>query len=172
MNQNKARLLIANPYNDIHLELIKEFEASLDNHLPYQTSDILMDIRKKQSEEDYIKAKQNSRQIEENVYLIQDGKLKSSCYIEGNRDTKKCTFSYITPKQYQQEGYGKQMLEMAFEYVSIFLGIDTVELEIAKRNKPSIRLAKRAGFTKTGEFGMSDIYSKTILENEKGFYHL
>lgn len=172
MNQNNTKILIANPYNDRHIALIKAFEEKLENHLPVQTSDILLKIREQQTEEEYFQTLAKSNVVEENIYLVEDGELKSSCYIEGNKQEKRCTFSYTTPSVYQNKGYGGQMLEKAYEYATTLLEMDTVELDVAKQNKASRRLARKAGFKKVGEYGMSDIYAKSTFDKDRGNYSL
>ena len=59
-----AKILVANPYSDNHINLIKEFEQKLNNNLPYQTSDILMDIRNKESQESYLANRYNRDNVE------------------------------------------------------------------------------------------------------------
>lgn len=169
MKENNAKILVANPYRDDHIKLIKEFEQKLNNNLPYQTSDILMDIRKKQPQQIYFMARYNSDTVEENLYLIEDDELKSSCYIEGKKSDRKCTFTYVTPKIYQGQGFGKQMLDFAFIYATVVLEMDIVELEIAKGNQDSVKLAQSIGFEKVGEYGMSEIYAKSSKKKDKGF---
>lgn len=164
MELSKNKLVLIDPYNEEHIMLIKQFEQELENHLPYQLSDILCHIRNSQPQKEYEENKKKQDKIEENLYLVHHNKLVSSCFIEGSRKKKSCTFTYLTLPKYQGQGFASQLLELAFDYVSSFLEVDTVELDIHRQNEASIKTAEKAGFVLMEEIGVQKIYKRSVVK--------
>lgn len=165
MEQKQDKFIIIDPYNDKHIHLVKDFERQLDNHLPCQLSDILLNIRKYNTKEEYLTKKTNKDMIEENLYLVHDGKLVSSCFIEGSKKTKTCNFTYITLPKYRRHGFARKLLNFAFDYVINFHGIETVELAVNYSNEESSSLAKKEGFHLTNCIGTERIYQRSITDS-------
>lgn len=166
MEQENNKLLVINPYNDQHILLVKQFENKLNYKLPCQVSDILLKIRKTKTQEEYQKIQQESTTFEENLYLVVDGQLVSSCFVEGNRQTKKAIFSYITLPEYRGYGYATKLLNLSFDYVTSFMGIDTVELDIDQKNGASRFIAESSDFTLIQKNSTQSIYQRNIREKE------
>ncbi len=126
----QENLLIADPYNEQHLDMIVDFEKRLNNGLPMQVSDILYRTTSRISKEQYLEKQKNSDRFEENLYLNINNSLVSSCYVEGSRSSKSCEFMMCTPWQDKDKGYEKELLPLACDYVVDKFGVDVIKMVV------------------------------------------
>ena len=93
----KKTLLVANPYNEEELNLIKAFES--DNDLGNSLSLRLQQISGRYSKEEYAQMIRESNELEQYLFLDEEGKIVECCSITAYRDIKSCYLSLAPSKK-------------------------------------------------------------------------
>ncbi len=155
-------LVVANPYNDKHIEATKEFEKKLPTNLPIKTSQMLNKIKEQITEQEYKNRYLTEEVITENIFYGENGEWKSSCYMEWDKNRGTTELTIITPPCYQKLGYASKLLTQLEQELFQNSGIERLEMTIAKDNIASIRLAAKQGFYLSEA---NEVYQTWIKEN-------
>ena len=141
---NTKNLFIADPYNDNHIRLFKEFEET--NNLRKTITSYLNDIRSTYTDKDKYDAEQ--KQLNETKYVVfsmENNAIKDSCFIRGERDIKICEL-YFSPLKEKN----RQLLKDASNYALNRLGMEQIFVLISPNDKNmKINLESR-GFENIG----------------------
>ncbi len=82
------------------------------------------------------------------VVLKSNGKMIGTCgYAAINGKDKYCEIGYVLSPEYQKMGYMSEAVKRILELTFEVLQLSRVVLRIISDNEPSIRLAKRLGFS-------------------------
>lgn len=155
-------IIIADPYNEKHIEQIKEFEQKLATNLPVKTSKILESIKTHMTEQEYKMKNMMSNVIAENAFYQEDGELKSSCYLEWNKNLKTVELTIMTPPCYKNKGYASKLLMCLEEKLFQNDDVERLEMTISKNNAASLHLAKKQGFHFDEDY---EVYLTFVKEN-------
>lgn len=107
----KNPLLVANPYNQEELELIKAFE--LENDLGNSLTLYLQEISGCYSKEEYDQMIKGSNEVEQYLFLDEEGKIVECCSLTAYRDIKSCYLSLPPSKKISRS---KKMLALATKH--------------------------------------------------------
>ena len=107
----KKALLVANPYNEEELNLIKAFE--LENDLGNSLTLHLQQISGCYSKDEYEQLLKKSNELEQYLFLDEEGKIVECCSITAYRDIKSCYLSLSPSKKIIRS---KKILSLATEY--------------------------------------------------------
>ena len=91
-----SSLYVVNPYNDTHIQMLKEYEKT--NEMSTNLSEQLKQMVSSIPEEEYLKTKKNRNEIEERLFLEKDSTMIDSCLIQGEKDMKTGRIS-LSPKK-------------------------------------------------------------------------
>jgi hypothetical protein len=107
----KKPLLVANPYNKEELELIKAFES--ENDLGNSLTLHLQEISGCYSKEEYDQMIKGSNEVEQYLFLDEEGKIVECCLLTAYRDIKSCYLSLSPSKKISRS---KKLLSLATEH--------------------------------------------------------
>lgn len=107
----KKALLVANPYNEEQLNLIKAFES--ENDLGNSLTLRLQEISGCYSKEEYDQMISGSNEVEQYLFLDEEGKIVECCSLNAYRDIKSCYLSLSPSKKIARS---KKLLSLATEH--------------------------------------------------------
>lgn len=149
------------PYNEEHLLLIEQFEK--ENEIMIKTSDYLKKLRSLKSQEEYIEEKKNKNEINENLFLEDNSKIKDLCYIKAEKDRKTCTISFSPIKNRIKN---RTLISLATDYALNMLNMEEVFILADLEDKNMIDNLENKGFENLGEENKSLVFLKE-KENKK-----
>lgn len=141
-----SSLYVVNPYNDTHIQMLKEYEKTneMSTNLSEQLKQMVFSI----PEEEYLKNKKNRNEIEERLFLEKDSTMIDSCLIQGEKDMKTGRIS-LSPKK----GITKRrkIVSLAINYALNTLNLEEVFIMIDPTDKETITYLKQNGYECLGE---------------------
>ena len=126
---SKEKLFLADPYNKVHITTISKFEE--ENNIEKKISKELKIINNNIPRNQYMGDKENSNELNLNLYLEEKGQIKDGCHIQGEKDIKKCKISFAT----KQSSSRKKTLQLATSYAFEVLDMESVFLEVNLNDK-------------------------------------
>ena len=141
----KKTLFVADPYNDEQLKMISEFE--IENGLKNNFSLYLKEISKKYSKEEYNYMIKSSNEIQEYLFLNEDGKIIDSCSLNAYKDIKSCYLQLPDSKKISQR---KKLLSLATEH-AFRLGMLEVFATINSYDRALYEILEIDGYENLGE---------------------
>ena len=84
----KEKIEVANPYNEEHITMFKEYEDK--NQLSNMTSNYLLKTKSMLQEADYRQLEQEKPEIARTLFLSQNGKIVTAAHLLGEKDRKIC----------------------------------------------------------------------------------
>lgn len=156
---NIERLFLLDPYNDKHLEKIILFEQ--ENKMTDKPSDYIKKVRETTSKEEFYSP--NKNEIEEIIFTEKSNKITDCCYIQGEKDTKKCK---ITPLNINNKSKRRHLPELAATYSLDTLGMEEVFINVDEDDNNMITYLELKGFENLGEESGSIILLKESEEKE------
>ena len=128
-----SSLYVVNPYNDTHIQMLKEYEKT--NEMSTNLSEQLKQMVSSIPEEEYLKTKKNRNEIEERLFLEKDSTMIDSCLIQGEKDMKTGRIS-LSPKK----GITKRrkIVSLAINYALNTLNLEEVFIMIDPTDKETI----------------------------------
>lgn len=141
-----SSLYVVNPYNDTHIQMLKEYEKT--NEMSTNLSEQLKQMISSIPEEEYLKTKKNRNEIEERLFLEKDSTMIDSCLIQGEKDMKTGRIS-LSP----QKGITKRrkIVSLAINYALNTLNLEEVFIMIDPTDKETIAYLKQNGYECLGE---------------------
>ena len=141
-----SSLYVVNPYNDTHIQMLKEYEKT--NEMSTNLSEQLKQMISSIPEEEYLKTKKNRNEIEERLFLEKDSTMIDSCLIQGEKDMKTGRIS-LSPKK----GITKRrkIVSLAINYALNTLNLEEVFIMIDPTDKETITYLKQNGYECLGE---------------------
>lgn len=141
-----SSLYVVNPYNDTHIQMLKEYEKT--NEMSTNLSEQLKQMVSSIPEEEYLKTKKNRNEIEERLFLEKDSTMIDSCLIQGEKDMKTGRIS-LSPKK----GITKRrkIVSLAINYALNTLNLEEVFIMIDPTDKETITYLKQNGYECLGE---------------------
>lgn len=136
----KAKLHPINPNNIKQIELLNEFRQQNSFYTPIG-----------------VYQKDNSNDINLSLDLLLEGKEKVQdiCHLQGYKDIKSCTISFIPNKKKK-----RKILTLATEYALTNLGMETVYLRISPEDIGIMKYLEENNFECLGDEKGSIIYLK------------
>ena len=156
---NTERLFLLDPYNDSHLEKITIFEE--ENKCPDKPSDYIKNIRETISQFDYYDT--NKNELEEIIFTEKSGKITDCCYIQGEKDIKKCK---VIPLNINDKNRKRHLAELAANYALDTLGMEEVFISTSEDNNNMINYLELKGFENLGEVNGNILLLKEKEEKE------
>ena len=156
---NTERLFLLDPYNDSHLEKITAFEN--ENNCTDKPSDYIKNIRESISHYDYYDP--NKNELEEIIFTEKSGRITDCCYIQGERDIKKCK---VIPLNINDKNRRRHLVELATNYALDTLGMEEVFVSASEDNNNMINYLELKGFENLGEVNGSILLLKEKEEKE------
>lgn len=149
------KIILVDPYNKNHIELIKKFEKE------YQTdssaSDSLMETSSSQRERDYQASKRQSNNIEEYFILEDNSKVQGLCHLYGEKDRKTCRIAFPT---LLKKSKIKQTLILVTNYAMNNLGMMEVIIDVDRNAKDIESYLEKHNYENLGEESSKIIYLK------------
>lgn len=157
----KAKIEVANPYNEEHINLLKKYEDK--NQLANTTTNYLLKTRNMLSEVDYRQLEQESPEIARTLFLTQNGNVMTVAHLLGEKDRKICRMTIDNTASIKIQ---ERLLTEAQNYAFTNLGMEDVVLLQEEGNHIPSSYLKEQGFDDLGiESGMQ-VYTKS-RESEK-----
>lgn len=157
------RLFLVNPYDETHLEKIKEFEKR--EEISIKLSEQLEKLRNSVSKEEYEQTKKEKNEIEENLFLEKDFKIIEMCHIRGEKDIKLAKLNIIPTKTKEKS---KKMLSLSTDFIFENWNIEEAFIEIDSSDKGIISYLESQNYENLGEEKGKRIYLKEKpLEKEQ-----
>ena len=147
------RLFLLDPYNDKHINMIKEFEK--ENDLSSKISENIGQIRSSISKETYLTKKKETNEISENLFLEKGLKITDCCYIQGEKDIKTCRITFYPLKN---KVLKRKLVTYVSNYALNTLGMEEVFLNISSSDKAMINYLDSLGYENLGEENNKIIY--------------
>ena len=161
---NKGSIFVADPYNEKHIQLIKDFEDI--NKISKRISNKLEDISNNFSKIDYIKDKKNSNNVEEVLFEFNGNNINDYCYIVGKKDLKNSTLYF--PQIKDKKPSEKLILE-SINYTLNILNMETIFIMVKSDNKQLISTLEKLSFENLGEDNKYITYMiEKTYQKEKG----
>lgn len=140
------KYVIANPYNEKHLQLFEEFETK--NHFPINTTNYLREKASLYSKTEYDQIIKKSNNIEQILFLEDDGSIVDTCHIQGEKDRKICTIYFA---QINTFGKNRSLLNLSSDYALNILGMEEIMVTIKNTDKILRDNLENMGFESLGE---------------------
>ena len=142
---SKEKLILADPYNDAHVQAITIFEE--ENKIEKKISEELKRTKNNIPRNQYMVNKEQSNELVLELYLEEKGHIKDECHIQGEKDMKKCRISFA-PFQYSLR---KKTVQLAEDYAFEILGMEEVFLDVDKNDKAVLAYLESSGYENLGE---------------------
>ncbi len=141
-----SSLYIVNPYNDTHIQMLKEYEKrnEISTNLSEQLKQMVISV----PEEEYIKTKRNRNEIEERLFLEKDSMMIDCCLIQGEKDMKTGRIT-LSPKKGNTKR--RKIVSLAIDYALNSLNLEEVFIMIAPTDKETITYLEQNGYECLGE---------------------
>ena len=149
----KKSLLIANPYDNKHIELIKNYETALFQD--HGVSHTIETTKDKYTESGYNDYARTSNEVEQFLFLEEDSTLISGCMIDCYKDIKSC---YLTLLPSKNETTKKMMLQVTTSYAIKGLGMEEVFININSSDTKTALAILESSFEDLGEDNGTNIY--------------
>ena len=146
MRKLAERLYLVDPFNDNHLEMIREFEQ--EHNLSSNYLKTIGKIRASASKEEYLQKKKKRNEIEEDLFIVKDSKIIDYCHITGEKDIKT---GRIIPASLKELERKRRIISLATDYAMDTLGLEEVFVEINPANKGLIDYLEKKGYENLGE---------------------
>ena len=153
-------LTIANPFNDWHIELFKNFEK--ENGLQLKIASNLLSIKNSSTEEEYKIAIKNANEINIILFELDNGKIVDSCNIQGSKDIKTCNISFVPLKTKIK----RPILTTATDYALSALGMEEVFISVNPTDTNMLNSLNNYGFENLGEENGYIMYLKEKEEQK------
>ncbi len=147
------RLFLVDPYNEAHVNLLKDFEKR--NDIEQSTADTLGKITSRYSKEEFAKEKRESNDVFETLFIEKDSKIKDSCNIQGEKDRKTCTITYARIKTKLRN---RKLINIATNYALNTLGMQTVITSLSPTDMSISHMLEQQGYESLGEDSGKIIY--------------
>lgn len=158
------KLFIADPYNEDHISLFKEFETR--NNFNNKTSTVLENIKNNYTKEQYEEALKDKNIINEYLFLEDKGYMKDYCFINAEKDRKSTTLELPI---FEDAPKNRTIISMATDYSFNVLGMQTVAVITDLNNKKLIENLEKKSFENLGEENGKIIFVKeNEIEKEQG----
>ena len=135
-----AKLFPIDPNNLKHIELLDEFEKENNISTPIGT---------------YKKEKETSNDISMELILQESSKVQDICHLQGYRDMKRCTISFLPKKK-----KNRKIATLATSYAMNTLGMEEVFLKINPEDNNMLEFLDSNEFECLGDEKGSIIYLK------------
>lgn len=152
---NTERFFIAEPYNKEHIRLFDEFEKEHD--IKTKTSSYLKETTEKHSKEEYDHIVKKGNEICQSLFLQDNGKIKDSCHIQGEKDIKTCTVFFAPLKTTSKN---RRLLGLTMDYAFNVLGMEEIFVSMSEEDKNLKENLEAKGFDNLGETNGSITYIK------------
>ena len=149
------RLYLVDPYNERHIEMIRQFE--IDHKLSLQYSESLGKIASSVSQEKYLQAKRDKNEIEEDLFIEKDSQIVDYCHIHGEKDVKSVKIIPASLKELERK---RRIVTLATNYAMNILGMEEVFVEINPKNRGLMNYLENKGYENLGEEEDKIIYLK------------
>ena len=115
-----GNLVVVDPYDEEIVQKVTEFEEQ--NNIKPTTAEKAEKIRRRYTEKEYETLKKEGNEINEILFLLKDGKIIDTAYIEeGVKDISRCTITF--PKTGQQK---RKIIDLATDYAFNVLSLKEV----------------------------------------------
>lgn len=145
------RLFLVNPYDNNHYNELQEFEGR--NELSKTYTGFLREIRDTITEEEYNKSKKENNDINEILFIEQNGKIKDSCLITGVKDRKSCKIEFSPLKTKLKN---RSLITIATDYVLNSLGMQEAFTILPIENQSMMTMLEPKGYENLGMVENSD----------------
>lgn len=143
---NTKNLFIADPFNDEHIQLFKEFEKDNDKK-PVTT--YLTGIRKAYDSKEVFKKVENANnELNVIVFTMANNQMKDYCYIKGEKDRKVCELFFAQSNSNQSS---RPIMERVSNYVLDIMGMEQVYVSLTKDEKKLYSQLINHGYEDIGE---------------------
>ena len=156
-------LLIINPYNSEHRDLITKFEK--DNSIDESLSGLLNHINTSKELQD---ERKESNIVDKDIAFIEKSEIKDICHINGEKDRKTCQISFLG--KYSKK-YIKRFIITVTEYAINNLGMLEVFINIDNMDKEIKNYLISQGYEDLGTENGKAIFLKEKEEINKELYY-
>ncbi len=146
---------IINPFSETDLTLLKEFAKN--NNLNTKIISFYNFIKESKTEEEYQKEIQEQNNIIQSLYIKDGSFIKDCCFLEGQRDIKKCTITF-SPLLKQQKS--RILLQIATDYALNTLNMEEVFIALDKKDTSLLKILKDNNYENLGDINGMPTYLK------------
>lgn len=143
---SKVEFLIADPYNQNHIDLYKKFEH--DNNLLNNESIYLETIRNTYDKEIYNKEIKKNNEIAILGFTLSEDKIEDTCMIKIEKDRRIAYVTYPT----KQDAKKRKIISLSTSYIFNTLQIEEVFVSAGKEDVTLINELEKNLFESLGEF--------------------
>ena len=124
------KFFIADPYNDEHLQLFKEFEEK--NNIDTKTMTLFRNIRQTRPEKVYLEELKKSNEVHQSLFFLDETGITDACYIQAEKDRKLFQI-YFAPINYSKPN--RKLVKLATNYTFDILGMEDTFISIDSNYK-------------------------------------
>ncbi len=154
------RLFLLDPYNNEHLDMLKEFEQR--NSISTRMSEQLEKLRASVPKETYINEK-NKNEIEENLFLEKESKITDMCHLHVEKDIKLARLN-MAPIKIKEKT--RKLISYVCNYAFHTLKVEEVFVEASSEDKALMTYLDSDGYENLGEQDGKIIYLKEKEETK------
>ena len=155
------KLFLLDPYNDKHVNMIKEFEK--ENNM-YKISEVIGKLHSSISKDEFIQKQKNSNEINENLFIEKSSKIIDCCLIQGEKDIKTCRISLYPLKNKISK---RKIVSYVSNYAINTLGMEEVFINVSSDDKSMINYLDSLGYENLGEENNKVLYLKEKEEKKE-----
>ena len=149
------KICIANPFNDDEVRLLKEFEKN--NNLNLKIFSFLNSIKENKTKEEYAESLKQENSIIQSIYIKDGDFIKDCCFLEAQKDIKKCTISFSL---LQKKMKSRILLNFATEYAFNILKMQEVFIILDNNDTDLERALQKNNYENLGDVDGFKTYLK------------
>lgn len=139
----KTDVFIADPYNENHIKLYKQFEK--EKNLPNTASKYLEELSHKYTKEEYNNNLQKSNEIMTSLFVVKDNEISDFCLIKYEKDRKIANVTY--PKL---EKTKRKIVSASTEYIFNILSLEEMFVSVNNNDNSITTTLLENGFESLG----------------------
>ena len=149
------KLCIVNPFKEEDFKLLEDFEQ--DNNIKAKIYSYLKSIKETMSKEEYEKKQKNHNDVIQGIYIKDGNYIKDCCFLEGQRDIRKCTISFSPLRKNLKKRF---LLSAVTDYALNTLNMEEVFISLEKEDLKTLKQLEQNNYENIGKVNGYLIYLK------------
>ena len=154
------KLIVVNPYNEEHLQLLRNFEY--ENNIKTELTKDCVRIKNMMTEEKYEESQKFLNEITSILMINQKQKIIDCYCIRAEKDIKTCHISCRPLDNFKHT----KNITLVIDYAIEILGMEEVFIETEKNDNNMIGILEQEGLENLGEENGKVLYLKEKEEKE------
>ena len=149
------RLFLFDPYNEEHLNMLKDFE--IRNDIIPKMSEQIEKLHSSVSKETYLLEKKEKNEIEENLFLEKEAKIIDMCHLHVEKDIR---LGHINMAPVKTKERVRKLIPYVNNYAFNTLNVEEIFIETSQEDKSLQSYLDSEGYESLGEQEGKIIYLK------------